>query len=313
MDHPEIPDSVASEISLKESSPSRFVSLLVYTILVVSTLLAARGVLGLCRGNDEQSQGVLVTLTLQWLLLGLPALAVAVRWRIGDPTSAMCGGAREVTVEHLAATPHTVHESASAMEGGHDESAGSPPEESTQAPTLPELYYLQSKGEESGPFTLGQVRTMWESGRITANAQYRLTPEGEMQPLIELVGGADGHRHDSSKVPATTSGKAEAKSSSKKPALGCLGVVMLLVTLAYVGDLTGWTNDPQSSNFRAGYDLGFDNGHIDRGIRPQATDGQAEVVAAGYAFDRKLDGEDRSAFIRGFVAGYNRGYATKMQ
>jgi hypothetical protein len=48
------------------------------------------------------------------------------------------------------------------------------------------FYHLRLGQQETGPFTLGQLRSMWQSGAITADTAYRFDPSSDWQPLIQL-------------------------------------------------------------------------------------------------------------------------------
>ncbi|HEV7404226.1 MAG TPA: DUF4339 domain-containing protein [Chthoniobacteraceae bacterium] len=48
------------------------------------------------------------------------------------------------------------------------------------------LYYLSRADVQSGPFTLSQLRSMWQTGSVTADATYRFDPAAEWQPLTNL-------------------------------------------------------------------------------------------------------------------------------
>jgi hypothetical protein len=49
------------------------------------------------------------------------------------------------------------------------------------------LYFLLKGDEQSGPFTIGQLRSMWQSGSITAQTQYWFDGAPEWRPLINLL------------------------------------------------------------------------------------------------------------------------------
>ncbi len=48
------------------------------------------------------------------------------------------------------------------------------------------LYYLARNGEQAGPYTIGQLRTMWQSGNLTAHTQYWFEGEAAWQQLINI-------------------------------------------------------------------------------------------------------------------------------
>lgn len=52
--------------------------------------------------------------------------------------------------------------------------------------SIPERYYVSTDGLERGPFTLGQVASMWSSGILTSTALYRLTNVENWTPLSQL-------------------------------------------------------------------------------------------------------------------------------
>jgi TM2 domain-containing membrane protein YozV len=47
-------------------------------------------------------------------------------------------------------------------------------------------YYLHLNGQQSGPYTVGQVKTMWQSGTINASIQYWQTGMNGWQPLANI-------------------------------------------------------------------------------------------------------------------------------
>jgi hypothetical protein len=52
--------------------------------------------------------------------------------------------------------------------------------------SIPERYYILLDNVERGPFTLGQVASMWSSGNLTSNTLYRLTNIESWTPLSQL-------------------------------------------------------------------------------------------------------------------------------
>lgn len=70
--------------------------------------------------------------------------------------------------------------------------ASAPATESKQTDKLPAapsviLYYLQKDGAQTGPFTIGQLRSMWQSGSITAQSLYWFEGATEWRPLINIL------------------------------------------------------------------------------------------------------------------------------
>ncbi len=49
------------------------------------------------------------------------------------------------------------------------------------------LFYLHRDGAQTGPFTIGQLRSMWQSGSITAQTQYWFEGAPEWRPLINIL------------------------------------------------------------------------------------------------------------------------------
>ena len=49
------------------------------------------------------------------------------------------------------------------------------------------LFYLHRDGAQTGPFTIGQLRSMWQSGSITAQTQYWFEGAAEWRPLINIL------------------------------------------------------------------------------------------------------------------------------
>lgn len=48
------------------------------------------------------------------------------------------------------------------------------------------LYYIARDGEQQGPYTVTQLRNMWQSGTITAHTQYWFEGAASWQPLIRI-------------------------------------------------------------------------------------------------------------------------------
>jgi hypothetical protein len=70
----------------------------------------------------------------------------------------------------------------------------SPPAMPVAPPPLPTdasgdsgVFFLAIRGQRQGPYTLGQLRTMWSSGHVPADAQYWQRGMTTWYPLIELV------------------------------------------------------------------------------------------------------------------------------
>lgn len=49
------------------------------------------------------------------------------------------------------------------------------------------LYYLNLNGQQAGPYTLGQIRSMWQAGTVTAQAEYWFEGAPSWQPLLQLA------------------------------------------------------------------------------------------------------------------------------
>jgi TM2 domain-containing membrane protein YozV len=47
-------------------------------------------------------------------------------------------------------------------------------------------YYLHLNGQQAGPYTVGQMKTMWQSGNINAGTQYWQTGMNGWQPLANI-------------------------------------------------------------------------------------------------------------------------------
>jgi hypothetical protein len=52
------------------------------------------------------------------------------------------------------------------------------------------LFYYKVKDEEKGPYTLGQLRSMWDSGQVTADVVSRSSDSSEWFPLLQLFTSA---------------------------------------------------------------------------------------------------------------------------
>ncbi len=48
------------------------------------------------------------------------------------------------------------------------------------------LYFILSDGKQAGPYTIGQLRSMWQSGIITTETQYYFEGAPNWQPMIKL-------------------------------------------------------------------------------------------------------------------------------
>ena len=64
-----------------------------------------------------------------------------------------------------------------------------PVDQDDELPAAPSniLYYLHRDGTQTGPFTIGQLRSMWQSGSITAQVQYWFEGATEWRPLINIL------------------------------------------------------------------------------------------------------------------------------
>lgn len=52
--------------------------------------------------------------------------------------------------------------------------------------TMDNLYFVKARGEELGPLTFGQLRSMWQRGEITVETLFRMNDGGDWQPLVRL-------------------------------------------------------------------------------------------------------------------------------
>lgn len=50
-----------------------------------------------------------------------------------------------------------------------------------------DLFHILTEGVQSGPFTLGQLRSMWSEGQITATALYWTEIQSDWQPILQLA------------------------------------------------------------------------------------------------------------------------------
>jgi len=70
--------------------------------------------------------------------------------------------------------------------------APGPPPAPAQATTVPaslmgsDGYFLMLNGQQSGPFTVNQLRAMWQSGSINAGTYYWQTSMTDWQPLANI-------------------------------------------------------------------------------------------------------------------------------
>jgi hypothetical protein len=56
------------------------------------------------------------------------------------------------------------------------------------------LFYYKVKDEEKGPYTFGQLRSMWDNGNITADAVCRSSNSSEWLPLAQRLSDTGGVR-----------------------------------------------------------------------------------------------------------------------
>jgi TM2 domain-containing membrane protein YozV len=49
-----------------------------------------------------------------------------------------------------------------------------------------DAYYLMLNGQQSGPYTVNQLKAMWQSGTVNAGTYYWQTGMGDWQPLVNI-------------------------------------------------------------------------------------------------------------------------------
>ena len=63
-------------------------------------------------------------------------------------------------------------------------------------------YYLWKANAETGPFSIGQVRSMWANGSVTVDTLYRTEDDGNWYSLSRIEGDLDPSSRPSSTIPA---------------------------------------------------------------------------------------------------------------
>jgi hypothetical protein len=148
------------------------------------------------------------------------------------------------------------------------EAATPKPEASQAALSAPTkenvLFYYKVKDAEKGPYTLGQLRSMWDNGLITADAVSRSSDSSEWLPLLSrfseskptsdapiAVGGAPSAvtatPTEQRPQKAKSSVGKESASNAKKWGLGFAGVVVLIIVGVIFGPSHSSNNSSPSS------------------------------------------------------------------
>ena len=113
------------------------------------------------------------------------------------------------------------------------------------------MYHLHYSGESHGPYLIEQIKTMWASGVVTADAVYWNETTKAWEPVTELLNpsppdaAADAPEADQPPLalpPSPPPLPAEAKPETKKrsfvrAAFGCLGVLAIILVGTAVGVL----------------------------------------------------------------------------
>jgi len=58
------------------------------------------------------------------------------------------------------------------------------------------LYYLLLNNEQEGPYTLGQIKSMWNAGGITVKTLYCVEGKSEWKPLLDMTSILDSSGMD---------------------------------------------------------------------------------------------------------------------
>ena len=128
------------------------------------------------------------------------------------------------------------------------------------------FFYYRAKGEEKGPFTLGQLRSMWDNGQIIADALHRTSDSSEWLPLLsrfaETTRVSDAAIAAGAASPTVTASPTEQRpqkavsGGEKKSASNAykwgLGFAAILVLLIIIGAIFGPSNFSSNSSPSSG-------------------------------------------------------------
>jgi hypothetical protein len=99
-------------------------------------------------------------------------------------------------------------------------------------------YYLLLNDEQKGPYTIGQLRAMWRSGAITADAQYWEDGLTEWLPVSSLADQLDAPQHQAVHSPQPIQPPALSRTQKKKASGGFImslfRIIMLFIAVVSI-------------------------------------------------------------------------------
>lgn len=98
-----------------------------------------------------------------------------------------------------------------------------------------ETFYIQAKSGEHGPYTVSQLRTMWDCGAITADAMIRQSGWSDWTPVTTILGvePADSHGTHANRLDQGTRSRARSVGSSAFR-IGCTVLLLLFFLVAII-------------------------------------------------------------------------------
>ena len=102
------------------------------------------------------------------------------------------------------------------------------------------LFYLMLNDEPAGPFTFGQLRAMWQNGKITVETKYCPAGEKEWKRLKELRAKLEPELVPPSTPPPPLPSLPPAPAGQAVPNPELLGVIMLVVPIVAILLMWQW-------------------------------------------------------------------------
>ena len=105
----------------------------------------------------------------------------------------------------------------------------------TQTSATDTLYYLLQNNEQAGPYTIGQLRAMWQNGNVTAQTHYCFAGGTNWQPLIKLrtmLEPVPGTPAPISRVPSAGANSPAKQSKNKKRNIAIVSALAAVVLVA---------------------------------------------------------------------------------
>ncbi|HTJ00295.1 MAG TPA: DUF4339 domain-containing protein [Dongiaceae bacterium] len=115
-------------------------------------------------------------------------------------------------------------------------------------------YYVNIAGQTKGPYTIHQLRQMWNAGTVTRQTLYSQEGMSEWLPLGHLQYHLETEPETAAPVasgtPQTPAAPAKRKSFGlgRIVGLGCLGIFILILLLIFIGALAGNSGKTASDN-----------------------------------------------------------------